>query len=78
MYLMYLPCAYYGPAGAAYYEPTMHLMYSLCTYHVLTVDPQELQKKVVGFLYQMRIDAEVKCAARPCQPRGRRRRPRGL
>ena len=24
-------------------------------------DPQELQKKVVGFLYQMRIDAEVKC-----------------
>ena len=28
-------------------------------------DPQELQTKVVGFLYQMRIDAEVKCAATP-------------
>ena len=38
-------------------------------------DPQELQKKVVGFLYQMRIDAKVKCVvlsegAAALKPRG--------
>ena len=41
-------------------------VWSACALRVFCVlqfgeDPQELQTKVVGFLYQMRIDAEVKC-----------------
>ena len=45
-------------------------VWSSCALRVFCVlqfgeDPEELQTKVVGFLYQMRIDAEVKCAATP-------------
>ena len=41
-------------------------VWSACALRVFCVlqfgeAPQELQTKVVGFLYQMRIDAEVKC-----------------
>jgi len=41
-------------------------VWATCTLRVFCVlqygeDPDELQKKVVEFLYQMRIDAEVKC-----------------